>query len=42
MEVETPQSSAMQAVADLLIQLQEASEQVESVEEDTWSELQSS
>ena len=42
MEVETPQSSAMQAVAELLIHLQEASEQAESVEQDTWGELQSS
>ncbi len=44
MEVETPQSSAMQALAELLINLhlQEASEQAESVEQDTWGELQSS
>jgi len=42
MAVETPQSSAIQAAAELLIHLQEASEQAESVEQDTWSELQSS
>ena len=42
MEAETPQSSAMQAVEKLLIHLQEVSEQAESVEQDTWSELQSS